>query len=82
MRTALKLKMILSIKIDLFDKSDFSAVYIFHLLGMGVRNYYVSMTQKKFSVRCREHIANVKHNRDNAALSSLKKKEISAHPIQ
>lgn len=40
-----------------------------------VRNYCVGMAERKFSIRCNEHVADVKFNRENTALLRLSKKE-------
>lgn len=40
-----------------------------------VKNYYVDMTQRKTSIRYKEHVSDVKYNRGNTALSGLSKKD-------
>lgn len=62
-RSLSKLKTILNTKNYPVYKYGLSEVYIILFIReMGVKNYYIAITRKKFNITFKEHVADVKYN--------------------
>lgn len=70
--------MILNTKLNPIVKGDLSGVYMIPIIReKWVRNLYVGIIQRKFSITCKVRLVDIKYNGRNTDLSRLNKKENS-----